>query len=78
MREAQKLCRPRYNATKNLFAVHHDFYLLEKTITNLGLENEPQVIWKCDKSELLHGPKTMKIVSAKGQRTFQAVAPHFM
>ena len=78
MRDAAKLCRPSYNATKNLFAVYHYFDLLEKSITNLRLQNKPQVIWDCDKSGLLHEPKKIKIVSAKGQRTFQAVAAHFV
>ena len=77
LKEATKLSRPRYNATKNPFVVYHYFDLLEKTISNLGLENKPEVIWNCDESGLPHEPKKLKIVSGKGQKTFQVIV-HFL
>ena len=52
LKEATKLSQPRYNATKNPFVIYHYFDLLEKIISNLGLENKPEVIWNCDESGL--------------------------
>ena len=72
-----KLSRPCYNPTNNPFVVYHYFNLLEKTISNLGLENKPEVIWNCNESGLPHEPKKLKIVSGKGQKTFQVIA-HFL
>ena len=77
LKEPTKLSQLRYNATKNLFVVYHYFDLLEKTISNLGLENKPEVIWNCNESGLPHEPKILKIVSANDQKTFQVIA-HFL
>ena len=69
-KETTKLSQSRYSATKNTFLVYHYFDLFEETITYLGLKNKPEVIWNCDVSGLPHGPKKLKIVSAKGQKSF--------
>ena len=66
LKEATKLSRAWYNATKNPFIIYNYFDLLEKTIHELGLQNRAELIWNCDESGLLHEPKKCKIISAKG------------
>ena len=43
LKKAKNLSRPRYNTTKNTFVVYHYFYLLEETISNLGLKINPKL-----------------------------------
>ena len=71
LKEATKLSRARYNATKNPFIIYNYLNLLEKTIHELGLQNCAELIWNCNESGLLHKPKKYKIISAKGQKTMQ-------
>ena len=66
LKEATKLSRAWYNATKNPFIIYDYFDLLEKTIHELGLQNRAELIWNSDESGLLHEPKKCKIVSVKG------------
>ena len=71
LKEATKLCAPRYNATKNPFIVYHYYDSLESIIRDLKLENRPDLIWNTDESGLPHEPKKCRIVSLKGQKTLQ-------
>ena len=56
LKEATKLCVARYNATKNPFVIYHFYDILEKTLTQLGIES-PDLVWNCDESGRPHEPK---------------------
>ena len=60
LKEATKLSRARYNATKNPFIIYNYFDLLEKTIHELRLQNRTELIWNCNESGLPHKPKNGK------------------
>ena len=57
LQHATKLCKARRNATKNPFIINHWYDLLEKTISNLQLENRPDLIWNVDEPGLPSEPK---------------------
>jgi len=71
LKEATKLCRARYNATKNPFIINNFYDMLEQIVKDLGLENKPHLIWNCDESGLPYDPKRCRIVSKVGQKTLQ-------
>ena len=71
LKEATKLSRARYNATKNPFVVNHFYDLVEEKTKELNLENKPSSIWNMDESGLPHEPKKCKVISQKGQKTLQ-------
>ena len=71
LKEATKLSRARYNATKNPFVVNNFYDLVEQKIKELGLEDRPDLIWNMDESGLPHEPKKCKVVSERGQKTLQ-------
>ena len=57
LKHAAKLSKARRNATKNPFIIKHWYDLLEKTISNLQLENRPDLIWNVDESGLPSEPR---------------------
>ena len=73
LKNATKLSKARYNATKNPFVIFDWFDLLEETIRKLGILDRPDLIWNSDESGLPHDPKKCKVVSLKGQKTMQIV-----
>ena len=73
LKNATKLCKACYNATKNPFVIFHWFDLLGETISKFGIEDRPDLIWNSDESGLPHKPKKSKVVSLKGQKTIQIV-----
>ena len=73
LKNATKLSKARYNATKNPFVIFHWFDLLEETIRKLGTVDRPDLTWNSNESGLPHDPKKCKFVSLKGQKTMQIV-----
>ena len=71
LKHATKSCKARRNVTKNPFIINHWYDLLEKTISNLELENRPDLIWNVDESGLISEPKECRAVSQKGKKTLQ-------
>ena len=63
------LSTSRYNATKNPFIIIHFYDLLEKSVSDLGLQERPDLIWNCDESGLPREPSKLTIISRKGQKT---------
>ena len=47
LKNATKLCKARYNATKNPFVIFHWFDLLEETISKLGIGDRPDLKKRC-------------------------------
>ena len=72
-KNATKLCKARYNTTKNPFIVNHWFDIFEETVKKLGTEDRPDPIWNSDESGLPSEPKKCKTSSLKGQKTLQIV-----
>jgi len=68
-KQATTLSRARYNATKNPFIIYNFYDLIERTISQLGLEDRPDLVWNCDETGLPHEPDKMKIISRVGQNT---------
>ena len=68
-KEATKLSRHRYNATKNPFIIYNFYDILEKVVFDLNLQERPNFIWNIDESGLLSEPNKCKVISEKGQKT---------
>ena len=68
-KQATTLSTGRYNATKNPFIIYHFYDLVQETISKLGIEEKPHLIWNCDESSLPHEPAKLKIISRKEQKT---------
>ena len=68
-KKATTLSTSRYNATKNSFTIKHFYDFLEKSVSDLGLHEGPDLIWKCGESGLPHEPSKLTIISRKGQKT---------
>ena len=69
VKKVTTLSTSRYNATKNPFIIKHFYDLLEKSVSDLGLHERPDLIWNCDESGLPHEPSKLTIISRKGQKT---------
>lgn len=67
LKHATKLCRACRNVTKNPFIINNLYDLLEKTISNLQLENWPHLIWNVDISGLPSEPKNV-LCHRRGKR----------
>ena len=72
-KNATKLCKARYNATKNPFIVNHWFDILEETVKKLGIEDRSDLLWNSDESGLPSEPKKCKAILLKEQKTLQIV-----
>ena len=72
-KNCHKLSKPHQNATKNPFMINHWFDILEKTVKDLRLEDRPDLIWNADELGVPHDPKKCKVVSLRGQPTYQIV-----
>ena len=45
LKNATKVCKARYNVTKNPFIVNHWFDIFDETVKKLGIEDRPDFIW---------------------------------
>ena len=73
IKDATKLSVARHTATRNPFVIYHFYDLLEKTIKNLKLEKRPDLIWNLDESGMPYDPRNCRVISKRGQKTFQIV-----
>ena len=63
-----KLCKARYNATKNPFIVNHWFDILEETIKKLSIEGRPDLIWNSGTLACLVNPRSAKPFHLKDKK----------
>ena len=68
LKNATKLCKARYNATKNPFIVNHRFNSLEETVKKLGIKDRQDLIWNSDESGLSSEPRKCKVISLTGRK----------
>ena len=74
LKTATKLSKPHQNITINPFLINDWFHILEETVKDLVLEDRPDLIWNADESSVPHDPKKCKVISLRGQPTYQIVA----
>ena len=73
LKHATKLCKVSRNATKTLSIINHWYDLSEKTISNLQLENWPDLIRNVDESSLPSESKKCHVGLQMEQKTLQIV-----